>query len=77
MCKVFKVSRSGYYSWKRRPPSRRKIENVKILNVAKKSYRENRGIYGLDKLLEDVREEYPECSRNRLYKTLIRDIIST
>ena len=68
MCKVFKVSRSGYYSWKRRPPSRRKIENVKILNVAKKSYRENRGIYGLDKLLEDVREEYPECSRNRLYK---------
>lgn len=68
MCQTLKVSRSGYYAWKKRPKSKRKIQNEKILSTAQKSYRDNRAIYGLDKLLEDVRKEHPECSRNRLYK---------
>lgn len=67
MCKLFHVSRSGYYNWKNNLKCKRKIENEKILKVAQNSYKQNRGIYGLDKLLSDVREKFPHCSRKRLY----------
>lgn len=68
MCKYFKVSRSGFYEWKGRGPSKRDIENQKILEVAQESYDSCRGMCGLDKMLEDVREKFPKCSRNRLYR---------
>lgn len=67
MCKLFNTSRSGYYTWKKHIKSKRVIENEKILKAAKQSYEENRRIYGLDKLLDDVRECFPHCSRKRLY----------
>jgi putative transposase len=68
MCKYFEVSRSGYYAWKDRVPSKRAQENEEILQAARKSYNECRGMCGLDKMLEDVRKKFPKCSRNRLYK---------
>lgn len=68
MCHVFEISRSGYYAWKDRPPCQRKLENQAILKIARKSQTDNHGIYGLDKLLADVREKYPRCSRQRLYR---------
>ena len=68
MCKVLEVSRSGYYEWKNRSLSPRDIENQNILKVMKKSYKESQGMCGLDKMLKDVQEVYPYCSRNRVYR---------
>ena len=68
MCQTLEVSRSGYYDWKDRPPSIRELENREILKIAIRSHTECQGIYGLDKMLEDVREIYPQCSRKRLYR---------
>jgi|LSQX01.3.fsa_nt_gb putative transposase len=67
MCKYLGVSRSGYYDWLKRKPSKRKTENAEILRVAQKSYEESKRIYGLDKLLAAVRISFPKCGRNRLY----------
>ena len=67
MCQILEVSRSGFYAWRDRPPSKRKIENQAILKLAQKSYDECKGMCGLDKILADVRESYPLCSRQRLY----------
>jgi len=67
MCIVLEVSRSGYYDWKDRPPGKRELENQQILKIAKKSHEECRGMCGLDKILADVREVFPRCSRQRLY----------
>ena len=66
MCQALEVSRSGYYAWKDRDPSKREVKNQEILKFAEKSYEENHKIYGLDKILADVRDHYPKCSRNRL-----------
>ena len=66
MCQVLEVSRSGYYDWKDRLPSKREQENQAILKIAHKSYEECHGMCGLDKILADVREKYPHCSRKRL-----------
>lgn len=68
MCKLFNVSRSRYYDWEKCSVSKRKIENRKILGIAKKSYSECKGICGLDKMLKDVQKEFPHCSRKRLYR---------
>lgn len=67
MCQILEVSRSGFYSWRDRPPSKREIENQAILKLAQKSHNESKGMCGLDKILADVRESYPRCSRQRLY----------
>jgi len=68
MCKLLNVSRSAYYDWKRRPMSKRIKETQRIIKVAQKSYNDCKGMCGLDKMLADVREEFPKCSRKRLYK---------
>ena len=70
MCQVLEISRSSYYEWKDRPPSKRELENQEILNIAQKSHEASRGVYGLDKIHADVREIYPRCSRKRLYGIL-------
>jgi Transposase and inactivated derivatives len=68
MCRLFQVSPSGYYEWLSNPQSRTKRENQAIYNVLRASYEKNKGRTGLDKLLADVQEKFPKCSRNRLYK---------
>lgn len=68
MCKAFDVSRGGYYDWLNREPSRRSQETRKILTLMKQSHTECQGMCGLDKMLGDIRDEFPKCSRNRAYK---------
>jgi len=68
MCHTLEVSRSGYYDWTERTPSKRKQENNKIIKLAIQSHKKSNSIYGLDKILKDVRAEFPKCSRHRLYK---------
>ncbi len=68
MCTVLDVSRSSYYDWENKEPSQRDLENQEILETAQESYNESGGIYGLDKLLKDVRKKFPKCGRNRLYR---------
>jgi putative transposase len=68
MCRIFQVSQSGYYEWLHNPKSVTKRVNQAIYNVLKASYDRNKGRTGLDKLLADVKEEFPKCSRNRLYR---------
>ena len=48
----------GYYEWTIRPKSKRELENEQILKCARKSHKESKGIYGLDKMLEDVRKRF-------------------
>ena len=68
MCEAFDVSRGGYYEWLHRKPGKRSEESDKILKLMKQSYTEYQGMCGLDKMLGDIREEFPKCSRNRAYK---------
>jgi putative transposase len=68
MCRIFQVSSSGYYEWLHNPGSATKRQNQAIYEVLRKSYERNHGRTGLDKLLDDVKEKFPKCSRNRFYK---------
>lgn len=68
MCRVLKVSQSGYYQWLTYPGSATKREDQKIYDALKSSYEQNKGRSGLDKLLADVHILFLYCSRNRLYR---------
>ena len=68
MCRVWEVSRSGYYDWMKKPESKRFQEDQQIASWLKQSHIACQGIYGLDKLLSDVREKFPTCSRKRVYR---------
>lgn len=62
------MSRSGYYEWLMRKPSRRKKETEKITSIMRDSHAKAQGMIGLDKIWEDVRAAGYRCSRNRVYK---------
>jgi len=46
MCKVLKVSRSGYYDWRGRPPSARQQANEKLLAAIRREHEDSRETYG-------------------------------
>ena len=68
MCQIYNVSRSGYYDWDEREPSKREKENAKILEIMKQSYSNAQGMIGLDKLWRDVKDAGIQCGRNRVYQ---------
>jgi putative transposase len=68
MCRVLDVSRSGYYDWDERKLSKREQENVKILEVMKRSHTDAQGMIGLDKLWGDVKDAGYQSGRNRVYR---------
>jgi putative transposase len=57
MCRILGVSPSGYYAWRNRPPSRRRIEDEKLTVAIKEWHARSRGTYGSPRILEDLREQ--------------------
>ena len=46
MCRVLRASRSGYYAWRVRPPSRRERCNAALSEQIRRIHRDSRGTYG-------------------------------
>ena len=46
MCRVFEVSRSGYYDYLKRKPSKRTVTDKKIKEVLEPAFKEHRKVYG-------------------------------
>ena len=57
MCKVLGVSKSGYYSWLKRPVSNQKKEKAKLTAKIKRIHVQSRGIYGSPKITKVLVEE--------------------
>lgn len=70
MCRVLKVSRGGYYAWKRRGPSRRERADaalaVKVLEVHAKS----RHTYGRPRIHDKLKKQGVHVSGKRLARVM-------
>jgi len=54
MCKVFKVSKSGYYKWLIRIPSKRKIYNQVLSEEIKKIFYQSKKRYGSPRIVKEL-----------------------
>ena len=79
MCKVFKVSRSGYYDWLERKPSPRAMQTLKAIQMIKTIYTESKGRYGSPKITRELRLRGIKLSRPRVARLMrlegIRSIV--
>lgn len=66
MCRVLKVSRSGYYGWRARPESPRSVENRMLLTHIRTIHARSRETYGVVKTHRALREAGIGCGHNRV-----------
>jgi len=64
------VSHSGYYAWLVRPPSRRSIEDRRLLRLIQDSYEASGKIYGSPRVWFDLLELGERVGRNRVARIM-------
>jgi transposase InsO family protein len=69
MCRAVEVSRSGYYAWKSRPKSQRRIDNERLLIEIRRVFLENKEDYGSPRIYKDLKDLVP-CSENRIARLM-------
>jgi hypothetical protein len=50
MCRLLRVSRSGYYDWSQRAESARSLRNRELLLLIRQIHLESNGVYGARKI---------------------------
>jgi putative transposase len=70
MCRVFGISRSGYYAWLKEPVSNRAQEDARLLRLIRASYVASHGIYGSPRIFLDLREAGESCSKHRVARLM-------
>lgn len=70
MCKVFEVSRSGYYHWSKRKTAGRYLEDGRILEIIKHHYNRSRGTYGLPRIYAAIRKEGLKVNKKKIARLM-------
>lgn len=71
MCCLLGVSRSGYYAWRDRAPSRRDRADAELTERIKVIYERSRGIYGAPRVHAELRlGEGIRCGRKRVARLM-------
>lgn len=66
MSKMLNLSRSSYYKFMNRKPSRREQENERLLMKIKRIHKESRGTYGSPRIYAELCDDGETCSRKRV-----------
>ena len=66
MCAVLDVSRSGYYEWRDRPESMRKVRDRQLLQGIRIVHGQSREAYGAYKTWQVLRAKGVACGRHRV-----------
>jgi len=70
MCRCLEVSPSGYYAWESRSPSRRDVENARLLERIRDIHDDSGGIIGAPRMHEDLQAEGENISLNRVARLM-------
>ena len=70
LCRILKVSRSGYYGWKDRSPSKRDRENAALTKKIREIHNRSRRIYGYPRVHAELRALGVRCSRKRVARLI-------
>lgn len=70
MCRVLRVSSSGFYEWLSRPLSNHAIEDARLLVLIRASYAASGGVYGARRVHLDLRELGESCGKHRVARIM-------
>jgi putative transposase len=70
MCQVLRVSESGYYAWCKREPSRRHLENERLVEQIRLAYDRGRQVYGSPRVQAELRAEGIVCGKHRVARLM-------
>lgn len=70
MCRLLKVSPSGYYDWEGRPASARQVDNERLLSRIREIHADSQGAIGAPRMYEDLTDEGETASKNRIARLM-------
>jgi len=70
MCRLFGVSRSGYYAWLDRPESRRAQETRALTGRIRVVHAQSREMYGAPRVWRQLRAQGHLCGKNRVARLM-------
>ena len=73
MCRCLKVSASGFHGWQQRLPSRRAIDNRRLLSRIRELHVASDGVMGMPRMHEQLGYEGETASRNRVARLMAAD----
>lgn len=73
LCRVLRVSRSGFYAWMEREPSARRVDDDALAGEIARLHTESRGTYGAPRIHADLKEVGTRVSRRRVAR-LMREL---
>lgn len=63
LCAILRVSRAGFYQWKKCRTSQRERNNNNLLSRIKAIFNEYKGIYGSPRIHAELRDQSIYCNR--------------
>lgn len=73
LCKVLSVSRSGYYDWRDRPPSRRSQQDAALTAKIYEIHRHSRETYGSPRIHAELCSIGIRCGRKRVARLMRKE----
>lgn len=70
MCRMLGVSRSGYYDWRDRPPSRRSRQDATLTEKVREIHRRSRETYGSPRVHAELKALGTRCGRKRVERLM-------
>ncbi len=70
MCRALRVSRSGYYAWRKRTPSKRARKDAMLTEKIREIHERSRGTYGSPRVHAALREESIRVGKKRVARLM-------
>ena len=70
MCQALRVSRSGYYAWRKRPQSERSRRDRELTREIRRIHRESKGTYGSPRIVAELRSEGLHYGRRKIARLM-------
>ncbi len=70
MCSVFKVSRSGFYTWLKHTPSNRSVENQLLEQQIREAFQNSKNSYGSPRITRMLNRKHIPVSRPRVARIM-------